>query len=89
MERPHLHRPPKDWSNLKNPDSPVDLQIPQGLNDDERREWLHNKVAELVEATGRFSAVTEHFINADGEESWVMWSRENPDEPEPDETDCG
>lgn len=84
-----MNRPPKDWSDLENLDSPVDLQMPQGLSDDERREWLHNKVTELVEVTGQSSGVTEHFINSDGEESWIMWSRENPDEPEPDEADYG
>jgi hypothetical protein len=62
----------------------TDLSMPSGLSTEERREWLRNKAAELSEATGQSSGITDHFTNSDGEESWIMWWSEEQYEPTSD-----
>ncbi|MFC0544153.1 hypothetical protein [Kutzneria chonburiensis] len=51
----------------------VDLNMPDGLSDDERVQWLRETGEALRRETGRSSGVTEHQPGKDGQSVWGIW----------------
>ena len=50
----------------------VDLNMPEGLSYEERRQWLRETGAAMAAETGEPSGQVD-FVNAEGQDSWVMW----------------
>lgn len=53
--------------------SMVDLNMPDGLSDEERLRWLRETGAALRRETGQPSGVTEHQPGKDGQPVWGIW----------------
>ena len=50
----------------------VNLNMPDGLTDGERVQWLRNTCAALAEETGHPAGQIIHYPG-DGQPSWIMW----------------
>ena len=51
----------------------VDLNMPEGLTDEEQRDWLRRIGQQLVEETGQPSGATGHQEGPDGQPMWGIW----------------
>jgi hypothetical protein len=58
----------------------VDLNMPDGLSDDERVRWLREPGAAVVCETGQPSGQIT-LCNSDGHPSWFMWWADEDDLP--------
>lgn len=61
----------------------ADLNMPEGLSEDERVEWLRRLGQQLVEETGQPSGVTEDQPGPHGQPVWGIWWTEEPSPPPP------
>jgi hypothetical protein len=61
----------------------ADLNMPEGLSEDERVEWLRRLGRQLVEETGQPSGVTENQPMPDGQPAWAIWWTVEPSPPPP------
>jgi hypothetical protein len=53
--------------------SMVDLNMPEGMSDDERVQWLQELGAALVRATGQPQGMVEDPEGEHGQPVWAVW----------------
>jgi len=64
----------------------VDLNMPDGMTDEQRRSWLKSTGEALVAETGQPSGVTEPQEGRHGQPVWAIWWTDDRSEESPEET---